>query len=828
MPYRVSALSAIPFDQQAKVGRDVAFSADINRRAVTVAYQSTLSQRPYTPLHEKKLYPGQQEDLAHAFIAAGRAIGSHHLNQAPYHWTFTPSSQYPGLCQAGPDILRTSKRSAATAELSQTDRASKKRNLTVAESLVGNPSEESERQHKPRKKAATKPRRSLPRLSGKHPVQASVNIDIWHLIILSSPLSFVFRIKDVSKQIRDLLTHNSAIWKEVRLRTYGRDHPDPPPGLNERQYADLLVAYGCQDKHCNDDKARKVYWAFQRRWCASCLKKNVVTEAGCAIYLSKHPHLAPCMPTAAFDGWGHYTGVSQYDSNGEWLGRSSGTKQGFLRSDLANATKSLEGAEKEDLTVLQERNSEVAKQLRSIEDWTETRRRESRSQADARRQEIRDFFTAKALLMEPPLELETLEQMECFGTAVGAASKPSERAWKYVKPKLEADRKRAEALVEELNEKKREHEREHDWTSYLTPPPRPATPQRVDGVDLYDLYEAADLVLDGLIQGPESFNVADGDLVRIALTRVFQSWESQKGTLYLQHALKVYKEKIGPVIDRLKDERRRKVCKGLRCPGCKKGTKMQWPLLSLFLHIKHTHANRVGSFDGFRAISTGFPFGAYGGDREFDRIKWPANLPILAAGQDSTGRWDLDAQNMEQFSPPFEAIGASSVDADVGAFHNRVVQDRFGPLRGRFVDSVIFAASQLDDTQNTFPDNYKTRIVLEFGLQKLQAANGPRPDMKMLKELRIELLRTGLKGIFEGSRCKKCCDDAVKDGRRSLFARSVKSLGQLSEHFETEHPRYDWAQDMLVLPTDEDLATQLRLPSNSTVLELFEALFPTV
>ncbi|KAL8971277.1 MAG: hypothetical protein Q9183_001124, partial [Haloplaca sp. 2 TL-2023] len=723
-----------------------------------------------------------------------------------------------------PDNSKPSKRSATTAELSQPDHASKKRSVAVAEALVGSPTETIENNGKNRKKALAKPRKSLPRLSGKHPVQASVNIDIWHLIILSSPLSFVFRIKDVFKQIRDLLTHNHAVWKEVRLRTYGRDHPDPPPGLNERQYADLLVSYGCQDKHCNDEKARKVYWAFQRRWCVSCLKKNVVMEAGCAIYLSKYPNLAPCIPTAAFDGWGHYTGVGQYDSDGQWLGKLSGMKQGFLRTDLAKATKSLEGAEEETLTALQEKNSEIAKQLRSIEDWTETRRRESRTQADTKRQEIRDFFTAKALLMEPPLELETLEQMECFWAAVGAASKPSERAWKHVKPKLQADRARAESFIAELTEKKRERER--DPTASQTPPPPPAMSQYHDRVDLYVLYEAADLVLNHLIQGAESLKVADGDLVRIALTRIFQSWQGRKGTLYLEDALKVYKEKIGPVIDRLKDENRRKACKGLRCPGCKKGTKMQWPLPSLLLHIKHAHANRIGSFDGFRTISTHLPYSAYGGNREFHQIKWPANFPILAAGQESNGRWDLNARNLEYFSPPFEATGASPIDAGVGAFHNRVVQDRFGPLRGQFVDSVIFAATQLDETQNSFPDTYKTRIVLEFGLQKLQAVNGPRPDIKMLKELRMELLRKGLKGIFEGSRCKRCCDDAVKDGRRSLFARSVKSLGQLSEHFEAEHPSQDWSQEMLVLPTDQELATQLRQPCNSTVFELFKILFP--
>lgn len=60
------------------------------------------------------------------------------------------------------------------------------------------------------------------------------------------------------------------------MYNYGPDHPPPPPGLTEQQYADLLVGTGCQNRGCNDKKARKTYWAFQRRWCDSCLKKNVI------------------------------------------------------------------------------------------------------------------------------------------------------------------------------------------------------------------------------------------------------------------------------------------------------------------------------------------------------------------------------------------------------------------------------------------------------------------------------------------------------------------------------------------------------------------------
>ena len=96
--------------------------------------------------------------------------------------------------------------------------------------------------------------------------------DIWCNILEYSPLSQLFRMRDV---FRHYLLTWPTIWKTARRNTYGSDHPDPPPGMSERQYADLLVGFGCQGKGCNDTRTRKVYWAFQRRWCVTCMKKNV-------------------------------------------------------------------------------------------------------------------------------------------------------------------------------------------------------------------------------------------------------------------------------------------------------------------------------------------------------------------------------------------------------------------------------------------------------------------------------------------------------------------------------------------------------------------------
>lgn len=122
-------------------------------------------------------------------------------------------------------------------------------------------------------KGFQRPKKAMKGFRTNRPVAAELTRgDIWCHILENSPLSQLFRMRDV---FRHYLLTWPTIWKTARRNTYGQDHPDPPPGISERQYADLLVGFGCQAKGCNDTRTRKVYWAFQRRWCVACMKKNV-------------------------------------------------------------------------------------------------------------------------------------------------------------------------------------------------------------------------------------------------------------------------------------------------------------------------------------------------------------------------------------------------------------------------------------------------------------------------------------------------------------------------------------------------------------------------
>lgn len=99
--------------------------------------------------------------------------------------------------------------------------------------------------------------------------------DIWSRIFDFSTPDFLLQARQTSRMLRLLLQKESQ-WRTARYSTYGFDHPDPPPGLDEMQYADLLTGSGCQTKGCKERSVRKVYWGFQRRWCPSCLRTNTI------------------------------------------------------------------------------------------------------------------------------------------------------------------------------------------------------------------------------------------------------------------------------------------------------------------------------------------------------------------------------------------------------------------------------------------------------------------------------------------------------------------------------------------------------------------------
>ena len=114
------------------------------------------------------------------------------------------------------------------------------------------------------------------RLRVSKPVNAFLPPEIWKLILEQSSPALLLRARALSRSFYNVLTYGSeqSTWTAARKLTYGNSHPDPPTGVDEIQYADLLEGHGCQS--CKNAKTRKTYWAFLRRWCESCLNDRVV------------------------------------------------------------------------------------------------------------------------------------------------------------------------------------------------------------------------------------------------------------------------------------------------------------------------------------------------------------------------------------------------------------------------------------------------------------------------------------------------------------------------------------------------------------------------
>lgn len=110
------------------------------------------------------------------------------------------------------------------------------------------------------------------------PVQAYVPPELWKLVLEHSSPALLLRAKNLNRNFYGLLTSGDqlSLWTTARKGTYGIDHPNPPAGISEIQYADLLEGRGCQGRACKNHKTRKTYWGFLRRWCETCLETKIV------------------------------------------------------------------------------------------------------------------------------------------------------------------------------------------------------------------------------------------------------------------------------------------------------------------------------------------------------------------------------------------------------------------------------------------------------------------------------------------------------------------------------------------------------------------------
>ncbi|KAI4246575.1 MAG: hypothetical protein L6R40_001938 [Gallowayella cf. fulva] len=813
MSYPVSALSPAPFGQQLQRRHcSVQLWPDF-KPASTQSSNSNLS-----PKNTQTQSP--RTALDYAFSAAYQALSGGVTTQL----RVPPTSTAPFSSDRSNDeivpihdttVERSLKRNAEAANLLGAPEDVKKQKIM----FVGpNDLPIKRRPGRPRKTttATPKPKKALKALRANKPVQTVVHMDIWCTILKNGHPLVASTMKNVAQRFRRLLLFdNPAIWRTARLNTFGHDHPDPPPNLNEWQYANLLVGIGCQAKGCKDKKTRRVCWAFQRRWCNTCMKKNVIMESGCGLALKKYPDIIKCVPSVSFDQYGVYQCIGDYEPGTvpPWLRIDPWAKKAYLRADFARTLREFEefesridgdGPEVSDVRMSwvddkKKANEELVKKLQAIEHWAETYKADKDKGVDQPTGSASESGTSNTR------EREVSERIQ------PRAQSPSATAPKN--PMVAGE--------EQVNEPLTRHPDEYENLS------RARQERRCSETD-YVLVLARHIVED---MDGSSEPIMDGDFVRIALMETFQRYQEHRDVetpykLLMDDARLVYQEVLKPMLDsraRYGHHKRQVVTGSVRCPGCKRGrgNKNLYNFPALMTHIFESHANdSTGDFDYFDISRAELPSDV---DFPWCYVEWPRNLPIPAVGQDTSGRWDVHAKG-EKHPRPSYCVDPSPQGP--GAFDDRVAAVSVGPLASEFVKNVLYAASQLEES--SIGDTFKTQITLEYAVRKFESARGVRPGFELLEALQLGLMLHGVKGLFEGFRCQQCCEAVVREGKTGYFARSVKPLGRLIEHFQKTHLKGgDWTRDMLNLPTAQDLLAELQLPCNKSAYTIFQQLFPT-
>ncbi|MCJ1467671.1 hypothetical protein MMC07_006296 [Pseudocyphellaria aurata] len=684
-------------------------------------------------------------------------------------------------------------------------------------------------------------------LRKNYPVNQAIPADIWAKIFDFSPPDFLFQARQTNSLFRMVLRKESQ-WKGARQYTYGFDHPDPPPGLTEMQYADLLTGVGCQMKGCNERQARKVYWAFQRRWCAKCLKSNTTRDTDIADVLDNYPWFPDCIPKVTFDSWNRYCWVGDPSEKPDWA-QNPGTHVRysclalmiFIRdADQFSAVgPNGEGKTKEEkeawVANRVEANRVLVEKLRQIEAYVETEKQKKRSQAGSIKAAREAFFIEKALQLDPPLSVKALEMVPKYKASIEIPKLPTERSWQELLPKLQEARAKAEKMI-------RKKEKMDDAKERMCMEYKKLSEDRKQNTTAEQRFvlELAEKEIDAVNAMVEDNQVAHVDFIPFVFRRVFEEYIHKHETskpgnyhgrpyrLVLDDARMIYDCLIAEAIDRWNDHAKIRAAKNLKCPGCKrKDSHRLHEFEALIRHIGEKHADKVGplSYFRFQVLTTdpdkrvpdyeGVPW---------CRLKWPRNLPILASHREVVGEWDPDDQSDYIHAP---SVIPRNLSRD--AFAGRCVENGEAPPRGDFIKNVIHAASLFDGMPISAKS--KTQIVFKYALDRHNNAfkdfgAEPTVQVQALRDLPTSLIRAGVRGLFEGLHCKACCVNDTREKRHNKFADKKQSLGELIKHYLATHEHCSWTLNLFDLPSAEELWEELMKPGMAQTYQIFDDLFP--
>ena len=654
-------------------------------------------------------------------------------------------------------------------------------------------------------KKLSRTRKAPTKLRKDRPVQASLMMDIWESILSFSSLERLLKLREISSTFHSAL-QNDYVWKMARHNQFGVSHPDPPTGLREMQYADLLVGVGCQGSGCDAKDTRRTYWGFRRRWCEVCLAENLsrVSQGHCTCSNSADQHkgrhakeqllmydeASKCIPQVQYDSWGHYQWVGNHDHAPNWAALSSSQSVAYSKFDVRDMNvriaefMSTSPTETEIETWFSQQeaaNVVYVNQLQKVERWVE----EDRKFREKERAEIRDkradFFKERALQMDPPLDADVLVICPSYDRSIRISKVPSEKSWQKLLPKICDEREEAETTVK----RRKRRENHMSYRVFLKNNYVDIVEKRKDLCSREQrlVLDIADQVISETLTDP--VGIQDSDLVNIIFRGIYDAYEkvedSQKPAnahgiyqLIMDDARLVYTARILPILEYTYGPKRNSLIKALKCPGAYcRDTDQSWEFEELMQHIYETHRYQRGFqhlliTNNLNDEVEIFPWYC---------MEWPRNLPMLAMHQTGPAEWDID-----DASPYVRAehapmhIKEQPVDDFLSNFPSR------SPFEGMdFSDAILHTASFLNSAD--LSKWRQSMQVLELACARINLVLHEPITQQDVNIMVADLNQAGYGNLFDGH----CCMICPRSSRNSTGEIASHNFIDLVQHYSARH-----------------------------------------
>ncbi|RFU34591.1 hypothetical protein B7463_g1712, partial [Scytalidium lignicola] len=305
--------------------------------------------------------------------------------------------------------------------------------------------------------------------------------DIWMRILEYTPPQFLSKMRLVNKEFKEIVDKFDSIYINCRKENYGYDMPSPPEGLTERQYSNLLAGKGCMEPDCEDKNSSKTHWSWLKRWCLRCWKKKIIREDRIIKYhsgnLSRQTvmDLLECIPVGMHDSFEKpHDYIEDPDARTRVISRMyhcyvredflrikaeyealdpgpykedttlSSEEQAAAQAAHQKLVDTLDSRRTEFITTRQDKAAEHMEKVMKIEEHVRAKRESVKDPNAANRQARRELFTRRAREDLPHIDETFVQKTEAFKAATRIFRDPgSERGWKALRPKIEAEWEKA-------------------------------------------------------------------------------------------------------------------------------------------------------------------------------------------------------------------------------------------------------------------------------------------------------------------------------------------------------------------------------------------------